>query len=352
MDNNFEEESIFDQKVFLEIFSNLTKRKKKFEKIPKIDFNQINDILQNHFQTNCNKNSQNKLDHNKFCQKDYLLDSKYFNIDKNIIVNNNNDLFQNDNKNIIDHRKNGEDKKIDCSKLIEQNKDFDKTDFIKNAENNENLITTLLPYRFSSTKKLENYLAVFSPYFYLTPIASQFAIINDNINGLVRFHFVKRKEVFSQIKYYFSEKNLKNDEFLRRNADRNGFIKIDLLLEFPCLKFNLVSIDLIKECCVELKELEYFCGYIRSSQFWWKYKAVKLPKRPEANLAYDIPIKLMKDVLMDRLQYKKVNESSFAIFNEKKSKTKFCPFANFVNRNRIGYYDVTSNTNVFLRNLK
>lgn len=47
--------------------------------------------------------------------------------------------------------------------------------------------------------------------------------------------------------FYFSNDNLSKDLFLKNKSDRNGYIHMDILLNFPRLKYNLVSPSLLAE---------------------------------------------------------------------------------------------------------
>lgn len=150
-------------------------------------------------------------------------------------------------KNILEKAKNGDQKRNTKNFHPEIESIRSILDEIANPEEEINSqLESILPYKMNPSE-IENFLCIFSPFFFLNSVAAQHTICNDNKNGFVRFHYISRDEVLHQIEYYFSEMNLKKDNFIRENIDRNGFINVHKMLQFPLIKYNLVSYNLFLE---------------------------------------------------------------------------------------------------------
>eukprot|EP00767_Chilomastix_cuspidata_P005422 gnl/Chilomastix_cuspidata/5641.p1 GENE.gnl/Chilomastix_cuspidata/5641~~gnl/Chilomastix_cuspidata/5641.p1 ORF type:complete len:135 (+),score=43.39 gnl/Chilomastix_cuspidata/5641:412-816(+) len=66
------------------------------------------------------------------------------------------------------------------------------------------------------------------------------------------------QKVSRQVHYYFSDRNLFRDEFLREliASSKGGYVRIGALLEFPRLAALTASVDVVKLACRDSEVLQ------------------------------------------------------------------------------------------------
>lgn len=109
--------------------------------------------------------------------------------------------------------------------------------------------------------------------------------------------------VKKQIEYYFSDENLVKDKFFKSKMDKNGYVDVNVIAEFPRMKKAKTTIDFILKGGKLSSNLQVFGNFLRSRNSWWKFIQEPLNEKPEEN--------------KDNLKPEKVNDGDFEELNKK-----------------------------------
>ncbi|XP_051123956.1 la-related protein 1B-like [Andrographis paniculata] len=121
--------------------------------------------------------------------------------------------------------------------------------------NHESLVSIALPETISSSN------------------ADEISSIAPSVSSLVSDENSLPSKIIKQVNYYFSDENLSNDVFLKSHMDNNGWVSIDLIATFNCLRILTSDISLIIESLgystvVEVKKAELGTRLVSSVATW------------------------------------------------------------------------------------
>ncbi|CAO2180345.1 unnamed protein product [Urochloa humidicola] len=80
-----------------------------------------------------------------------------------------------------------------------------------------------------------------------------------------------RSNILTQVEYYFSDKNLEDDDFLKSLMDENGWVPVSKVADFKRLKKMTTDINLILDALANSSLLEVQDGKIRRRSDWSKW---------------------------------------------------------------------------------
>uniref|UniRef100_T1IPK8 La-related protein 1 n=1 Tax=Strigamia maritima TaxID=126957 RepID=T1IPK8_STRMM len=111
-----------------------------------------------------------------------------------------------------------------------------------------------------------------APYFY----NNVFNTTIKNVDKAKVMAYIKR-----QIEYYFSEKNLEGDFFMRRKMDRMGCLPIQLVASFQRIQSLTTDIGMIMDAIQDSSELEVFEDKVRAKVDPWRWPVIESGLDPE-----------------------------------------------------------------------